>query len=159
MTNIIDIFQACDFSQSTINYSTFQLFGKKGLLNLLFRRRSKNTSKLRVFVQGIHQWLVNSPHKGPLTRKIFPFDDVIVKPSLVHIMACCQLGTCWSIAKMYQTTTNNKCDTKNYVENSICKMATILSKPQYVYSVFHPGTSHFVMDRHHISLGMRLAPP
>ena len=30
------------------------------------------------FVRGIHQSPVNSPHKGPVTRKIFPFDDVIM---------------------------------------------------------------------------------
>ena len=30
------------------------------------------------FVRGIHRWPVNSPHKGPVTRKIFPFDDVIM---------------------------------------------------------------------------------
>ena len=27
---------------------------------------------------GIHRWPVNSPHKGPVTRKMFPFDDVIM---------------------------------------------------------------------------------
>ena len=30
------------------------------------------------FVRGIHQWPVNSPHKWPVTRKMFPFDDVII---------------------------------------------------------------------------------
>ena len=30
------------------------------------------------FVRGIHRWLVNSPHKGPVTRKKLPFDDVII---------------------------------------------------------------------------------
>ena len=30
------------------------------------------------FVWGIHRWPVNSPHKGPVTRKMFPFDDVIM---------------------------------------------------------------------------------
>ena len=30
------------------------------------------------FVWGIHRWPVNSPHKWPVTRKIFPFDDVIM---------------------------------------------------------------------------------
>ena len=30
------------------------------------------------FVQGIHRWPVNSPHKWPVTRKVFPFDDVIM---------------------------------------------------------------------------------
>ena len=30
------------------------------------------------FVRGIHRWPVNSPHKGPVTRKMFPFDFVIM---------------------------------------------------------------------------------
>ena len=30
------------------------------------------------FVRGIHRWPVNSSHKGPVTRKMFPFDDVIM---------------------------------------------------------------------------------
>ena len=48
--------------------------------NRLERRRSKKTSKLRVtgLCAGIHRWPVNSPHKGPVTRKMFPFDDVIM---------------------------------------------------------------------------------
>ena len=31
------------------------------------------------FVRGIHRWTVISPHKGPVTRKMFSFDDVIMK--------------------------------------------------------------------------------
>ena len=31
------------------------------------------------FVRGIHRWTVNYPHKGPVTRKMFPFDDVIMR--------------------------------------------------------------------------------
>ena len=52
------------------------------LLNRLFRRRSKKTSKLRVtgLCVGNSPGPVNSPHKGPVTRKMFPFDDVIMKP-------------------------------------------------------------------------------
>ena len=30
------------------------------------------------FVQGIHLGPVNSPHKWPVTQKMFPFDDVIM---------------------------------------------------------------------------------
>ena len=29
-------------------------------------------------MRGIHWWPVNSPHKGPVTRKTFPFDYVIM---------------------------------------------------------------------------------
>ena len=50
------------------------------LLNRLFRRRSKKTSKLRVtgLCAGNSPGPANSSHKGPVTRKIFPFDDVIM---------------------------------------------------------------------------------
>ena len=52
------------------------------LLNLLFRRWSKKTSKLPVtgLCVGNSPGPVNSPHKGPVTRKMFPFDDVIMSP-------------------------------------------------------------------------------
>ena len=29
-------------------------------------------------MRGIHRWPLVSPHKGPVTRKMFPFDDVIM---------------------------------------------------------------------------------
>ena len=55
------------------------------LLNRLFKRRSKKTSKLRVtgLCAGNSPGPVNSPHKGPVTRKMFPFDDVIMNPSFL----------------------------------------------------------------------------
>ena len=34
------------------------------------------------FVRRIHRWPVNSPHKRSVTRKMFPFDDVITCPTL-----------------------------------------------------------------------------
>ena len=34
-------------------------------------------------VRGIHRWPVNSPHKRPVTQKMFPSDDVIMsKPTI-----------------------------------------------------------------------------
>ena len=50
------------------------------LLRRLFRRRSKQTSKLRVtgLCAGNSPGPVNFPHKWPVTRKMFPFDDVIM---------------------------------------------------------------------------------
>ena len=47
------------------------------------RRKHQGSASL-AFVRGIHQWLVNSPHKGPVTRKLFPFDDVITNVELWH---------------------------------------------------------------------------
>ena len=58
--------------------SNHQLHGC--LVNRLFRRRSKKTSKLRLtgLCVGNSPGPVNSPHKGPVTRKMLPFDDVIM---------------------------------------------------------------------------------
>ena len=41
------------------------------------QRKHQSTASV-AFVRGIHRWPVNSPHKGPKTRKMFPFEDVIV---------------------------------------------------------------------------------
>ena len=50
------------------------------LLNRWFRRRYKKhqSSASLAFVRGIHRGQVNSPHKWPVTRKMFPLDDVIM---------------------------------------------------------------------------------
>ena len=41
------------------------------------RRKHQNSASL-AFVRGIHRRPVNSPHKWPVTRKVFPFDDIIM---------------------------------------------------------------------------------
>ena len=61
------------------------------LLNRLFRRRWKKTSKFRV--TGLCAG--KSPHKWPVTRKMFPFDDVIML-----IMTCYDQG--WHRSKAWQ---------------------------------------------------------
>ena len=58
---------ASQITSHTIVYST-----------VYSRRRSKKTSKLRVTGLCAVNSPVNSPHKGTVTRKMFPFDDVIM---------------------------------------------------------------------------------
>ena len=41
-------------------------------------QRKHQSSTSLAFARGIHRSPVNSPHKGPVTRKMFPFDDVIM---------------------------------------------------------------------------------
>ena len=41
-------------------------------------QRKHQSSASLAFVRGIHRSPVNSPHKWPVTRKMFPFDDVIM---------------------------------------------------------------------------------
>ena len=42
-------------------------------------QRKHQSSASLAFVRGIHRWPANSLHKGPVTRKMFPFDDVIAR--------------------------------------------------------------------------------
>ena len=41
-------------------------------------QRKYQSSASLAFLRGIYQSPVNSPHKGPVTRKLFPFGDVIM---------------------------------------------------------------------------------
>ena len=41
-------------------------------------QRKHQSSTSLAFVRGIHQWPVDSHHKGPVTWKMFPFDDIIM---------------------------------------------------------------------------------
>ena len=41
--------------------------------------RKHQSSASLAFVQGIRRGPVNSPHKWPVTRKMFPFDDVLIE--------------------------------------------------------------------------------
>ena len=47
-------------------------------------QRKYQSSASLAFVRGIHRWPVNSPHKGPVTRKMFQFDDVIMPVLTKH---------------------------------------------------------------------------
>ena len=74
-----------------------------GCLLNRFGRRSKKTSKVRVTgpCAGNSAGPVNSPHKGPVTRKMFPFDDVTMlfyshgweEQTTVESQSCC--FHCW----------------------------------------------------------------
>ena len=47
-------------------------------------QRKHQSSASLAFVWGIHRWPVNSPHKGPVTLKMFPFHDVIMPITDLH---------------------------------------------------------------------------
>ena len=54
------------------------------ILYLTADQRKHQSSVSLAFVRGIHRRPVNSPHKGPVTRKMFPSDDVIMVTYMRH---------------------------------------------------------------------------
>ena len=55
-------------------------------------QRKHQSSPSLAFVWGIHRWSVNSPHKWPVKRKMFPFDDIIM-----ITYACTMVKPRWSV--------------------------------------------------------------
>ena len=80
--------------------------------------QSKHQSSASLaFVWEIHRWPVNFPHKWPVTRKIFPFDDVImlyeygtcnwVHTGINHGVGCDRLSNTCSTSKITLCHRNN----------------------------------------------------
>ena len=72
---------ACQITSLTIVYST--------VYSGADHRKHQSSASL-ASVWGIHRWPVNSPHKGTVTRKMFPFDDVIMK--ITNVVTKCHRG-------------------------------------------------------------------
>ena len=60
-------------------------------------QRKHQSSVSLAFVWGIHRRPVNSPHKGPVARKMFPFDDLI-------------MGKCFLVVILTWKNTSNEFD-------------------------------------------------
>ena len=71
-------------------------------------QRKRQSSASLAFVRGIHRRPVNSPHKWPVSRNFFPFDDVIMRISgvqnVINQLSCLASGREDSDEKMSQKT-------------------------------------------------------
>ena len=58
-------------------------------------QRKHQSSASLAFVRGIHRGPVNSPHKWPVARKMFPFDDIFMEhrhlPRYLICNYCCAI--------------------------------------------------------------------
>ena len=63
------------------------------------QRRHQNFASL-AFVRGIHRWPVDSPHKGQVMRKVFPYDDLITKTKQIPNKYCL---SSWHISNISET--------------------------------------------------------
>ena len=67
-------------------------------ITITVKSRKHQSYASLAFLREIHRWPVNSPHKGPVTREMFPFDDVIMwniclLPSFSLEICCCVVLT------------------------------------------------------------------
>ena len=60
-------------------------------------QRKHQSSASLAFVRGSHGWPVNSPHKWPVTRKMFPFDDVI----MIYFLVLCERNPLVTGCRLY----------------------------------------------------------
>ena len=73
-------------------------------------QRKHQSSASLAFVRGIHQWPMNSPHKGPVTQKMFPFDYVIMR----GVIIVCNLIMDANIQSVVQAVAENSSISKGY---------------------------------------------
>ena len=78
-------------------------------------QRKHQSSASLAFVREIHRWQVNFPQKWPVTRKMFPFDDVTMASRLTH----------WSLNEMVGIPANSI--------SIFLKMVTFWLNMLYVY--------------------------
>ena len=67
----IYIYQSCD------NIPMYRVYSGAD------QRKHQSPASL-AFMRGIHRWAVNSPHKVPVTRKIFPVGHVTMKSTIFN---------------------------------------------------------------------------
>ena len=72
----------------------------------IYSRTDQSPASL-AFVRGIHRWPVNSPHNEPVTRNIFPFDDVIISNEVVGDQVKCFTWLTQSIRSQVKCLLNN----------------------------------------------------
>ena len=80
-------------------------------------QRNLQSSTSKVFVRGLHQSPVNPPHRGPVTRKMFPFDDVImeltesaINDDRPYALICSIADATYTSTRTYSTGTNVEID-------------------------------------------------
>ena len=113
-------------------------------------QRKHQSSVSLAFVRGIHRWLVNSLHKGPVTRKMIPLDDVIMWwPRTIMYKDICRSNFRVYIDGLVQERLNSSPPSAAYMRHEIdsalvqimtCCLfgATPLSKPILGYCQLDP---------------------
>ena len=103
-------------------------------------QRKHQSSATLAFVRGIDRWPVKSPHKGPVTRKVLPFDDVIMNHTILMI---------WSINYhiMRKVCSGEILLCTNHLNASICAVVPLLIE-RYSHCVIDNPNTKWVWFQH-----------
>ena len=93
-------------------------------------QRKHQSSASLASVRGIHRGPVNSPHKWPVTRKMFPFDDVIMYMLAVYRYRI----TPRALTRFYA----NRYDMAYNISNLFCSIKVILKENLRVLNQYFP---------------------
>ena len=85
-------------------------------------QRKHQSSASLAFVRGIHRGPVNSPHKRPVTRKMFPFDDAIMSQNTVWYLDL-RLGRGKIPAKLKKNQCNSHDDVMKLIHDMVFCMS------------------------------------
>ena len=97
---------ASQITSLTIAYST--------IYSVADQSKHQSSASL-AFVRGIHRWPWNSLHKGPVTRKKFSFDDIIMMTCfmIIWVLPCLDATVSNRWSKLYERAASK--DLKIYV--------------------------------------------
>ena len=90
------------------------------------------------FVRGIHRWPVNSPHKGPVMRKMLSFDDVIMN---AYWQEQVSMMTWWQTSVRALVCIHYRCVAKQNSRASLCRSPDIKSLKQIMVAAARQKSS------------------
>ena len=96
-------------------------------------QRKHQSSASLAFVRGIHRWPVNSPYKWPESRKMFPFDDVIM---IIWDIECCLLASLQHLVMIRATIWLSVCKTQQFPINVILRAKDLV---HYLHVTCNPS--------------------
>ena len=107
--------------------------------------RKLQSSASLAFMQGIHRGPVNFPHKVPVTRKVFPFDDVIMlknsektshsSPFIrVSYWVFCCINSINEVLALSLILYSLLCYIGRYISKVAPFIAHLISKSEYIWS-------------------------
>ena len=94
------------------------------------------------FLRGINQWLMDSPHKGPVMQKVYPCHDVIINvPCTALALALFFNRVRWRLSTIFLSDTppNGRSEDMRNITVDICSQKSLLNRVQ-VNSKISPPT-------------------